>query len=70
MIMFLLLGKIITWSALASSTALTMSWVDGFMVCPPETTYLTPRSSKTSLIPSPTETEMKAYFSFSLFFIG
>src|ERR1700723_613581 len=54
--MFLLLGRITTWSEPTDSTALTRSAVAGFMVWPPTTRWWTPRERKMRPMPSPETT--------------
>ena len=59
MMMFLLLGSTKTVLAGVACTALRISSVEGFMVCPPLTTFSTPRSWKRALMPSPAATATK-----------
>ena len=59
MMMFLLLGSTNTVLAGTLCTAATMSAVEGFIVCPPETTALAPRSPNTARRPSPAATATK-----------
>ena len=54
--MFLLLGRITTWSEPTDSTALTRSAVAGFIVWPPTTRWCTPRERKMRPMPSPETT--------------
>ena len=54
-----LLGMTMTLSALASSMAARMSAVEGFMVCPPETTTSTPRDLRMDSSPEPAATATK-----------
>ena len=62
MMMFPLLGRTKTVSAGIWSTPSRMLSVEGFMVCPPDTTPSTPRSWNTAARPSPAQTERKPYF--------
>ena len=58
--MFLLLGRMTTWSAGAASTA-SSSWaVDGFIVWPPVTMPCTPSEWKMRRMPSPVATATTA----------
>ena len=57
MMMFLLLGNTKTVLAGTWFTAVRMSWVEGFMVWPPEMMPSTPRSLKTEAMPSPAHTD-------------
>ena len=59
MMMFELFGKTITASALTSVMASRRSFVEGFMVCPPETTTSTPRLLRISALPDPAATATK-----------
>ena len=58
--MFLLLGRITTWSALTCSTVSSSSAVDGFIVWPPVTTPCTPSWANSSTRPSPQHTATTA----------
>ena len=57
--MFLLLGSTNTVLAGTLCTAATISAVEGFIVCPPDTTASAPRSVKMALRPSPAATATK-----------
>ena len=59
MMMFLLFGRMITASAFTSFAASSRSFVEGFMVCPPETTTSTPRLLRIFALPSPAATATK-----------
>ena len=56
---FLLLGSTNTFFAGVAKTALKISSVLGFMVCPPLTTTAQPSSKNRLLSPSPAATDMK-----------
>ena len=58
--MFLLFGRITTWSALTCSTVSSSSAVDGFSVWPPVTMPCTLRLAKSSASPSPLQTATTA----------
>ena len=58
--MFLLFGRMITWSVGKFSNAFRISWVDGFMVCPPSTIAETPRLANTRAMPGPGATAIVA----------
>ena len=59
---FLLLGRMKTVSAGIFSTPSRMLSVEGFMVCPPDTTPSAPRSQNRAASPSPAQTDRKPYF--------
>ena len=59
MMMFLLFGRMMTASALTAPTASSRSFVEGFMVWPPDTTTSTPRLSRILALPSPAATATK-----------
>ena len=54
-----LLGRMMTDSAFTRATASSRSAVEGFMVCPPETTTSTPRDLRISASPEPAATATK-----------
>ena len=56
MMMFELFGRTMTASAFTEPMASSKSFVEGFMVWPPETTTSTPRLFKMAALPSPAAT--------------
>ena len=56
MMMLELFGRMMTASAFTRSTASSRSFVEGFMVCPPDTTTSTPKLSRIFAMPEPAAT--------------